>query len=70
MEWGGRSAYSVVSSPNIHPLLVGPVSAGLCGIGASRELTLDDILDLNEILIVKAENERRAHDQMMRNVKR
>ena len=66
VEWGGWSAYDIVAPPNVHPLLVGPVSAGLCGIDAGRTLTLDDVLDLNEILIARAENERRATDHANR----
>lgn len=44
---------------NVPPLLAVPVQAGLCKFEDIYRLPLDAFLDMNEILIVKAENERR-----------
>lgn len=40
-----------------------PISAGLCSYVECRDLlSLDEVADLNEILIIKSENEHRAYD--------
>ena len=47
-----------------------PVAAGLCSWEfVTREATWDDLADMNEILIVRAENERRAQRAAERKAK-
>ena len=47
---------------NIPALFATPVSAGLCQYGDIYRLSLDDFLNMNEILLVKSENERRLYE--------
>ena len=43
-------------------MIAAPIAAGLCTyVEVRNHLSLDEILDLNEILIVRAENEHRAY---------
>ena len=44
-----------------------PIDAGLCTyIDCRDHLTLDEVADLNEILAVRYENERRAYEEAER----
>ena len=53
----------MVETPNIHPFLAAPIAAKLCSyIDIRDNLSLNEVADLNEILIVQGENERRAYD--------
>ena len=46
---------------NIPPFFAAPLSAGLVTYREMRDdLTIDEVADLNEVLIVRGENERRA----------
>ena len=56
--------YTPVNCENIHPLLVAPIVNGLCKYGSIYTLSLEDFFDMNEILMVKFENERRANEAM------
>lgn len=44
------------------PFIAGPIAANLCTlVDCKTILTLDDVWGLNELLLVRSENERRAH---------
>ncbi len=45
---------------NIAPFLSIPIDAGLCNFGDVHKLDIDDFADMNEILMIRAENNRRA----------
>ena len=53
--------FNPVSVKNFPPILVPAISAGLCDYKDVYTLTLEDFLNMNEILTVKNENERRAY---------
>ena len=55
---------------NLDPFFAVPIGAGLCTYTEARDmLSLDEIADLNEVLLVRTENERRAHDAAERKAK-
>ena len=57
-----RAEYVPVSTEMIPPFMAGPIAAGLCTLHECKtSLSLPEIWALNELMLVKAENERRAH---------
>ena len=46
---------------NFPPILVPAIVHGLCDYKDIYTLSLEDFMNMNEILMVKNENERRAH---------
>ena len=52
--------FEIVETENIPMILSAPISFGLCHYGAVHALSLEDFYNMNEILSVKFENERRA----------
>jgi hypothetical protein len=53
--------FSPVEVKNFPPILTPAISAGLCDYKDIYHLSLEDFMNMNEILMVKNENERRAH---------
>ena len=66
---GGRGDYRPAHTVNIAPFFANPIDAGLCtltdlksrGDDGEPRLSIDDVCDLNEILLVRAENQWRAN---------
>ncbi len=53
--------FTPVTTKGIHPFLAAPVAAKFCTFTEMKwELTLSDLYDIHEIMLVQAENERRA----------
>ena len=52
--------FKPVGVKNFPPILVAPISEGLCAYKDIYELSLEDFINMNEIVMVKHENERRA----------
>ena len=49
-----------MSTVNVPPIFAAPLGAGMCTMTELHEsVTLDDVLDMVEVLQVRAENERR-----------
>jgi len=47
----------------IPAFMSGPIMAGLCTLAECKTvLSLSDVWALNEVMLVKSENERRAHE--------
>ncbi|MCY3554985.1 MAG: hypothetical protein OXH56_06635, partial [Gemmatimonadetes bacterium] len=64
-----RAQTGLPSTPDntkgLDPYLAAPVMAGLCGYVDIRDrLSLDEVADLNEGLLVRAENDRRRYEAM------
>lgn len=45
---------------NIPPFIANPILGGLCTYSELLTMSIDEVADLNELLVVRAENERRA----------
>ena len=54
--------FTPVNCENIHPYLVQPITHGMCQYRDIYELGLEDFFDMNELLQVKFENERRSNE--------
>ena len=63
LKVGRRSSeYQPVQPVGIDPIFSGIIDAGLCTYLDCRDrLSLAEVADLNEVLIARYENERRAH---------
>lgn len=53
--------FTPVGVKNFPPILVPAISSGMCDYKDIYTLSLEDFMNMNEILMVKNENERRAY---------
>ena len=52
--------FTAMTTVNLPPFISGPIDAGLCLYGDIKSLDIDDFANMNEILAVRQENQRRS----------
>ena len=52
---------------NLPPFIANPIAGGQCSYQELMGMTIDQVADLNEILLVRVVNERRAQEAAKKN---